>query len=127
MSLPYDPQNKSMAVYALAVSGFAMWVLGTIANGIAGLSIENKQAECANSWTSTTLIWLAVGFVSLATHMGIGYLYFRSNGEGPYGPLPKPRSRKKPERKRLVPYVSNLSMFAVVIFPAMFILMHFNC
>jgi len=47
--------------------------------------------------------------------------YFRSNGEGPYGPLPKAQKSEKPKRRRLLPYISNWTLFRDDVLPVMFL------
>ncbi len=41
-------------------------------------------------------------------------LFFSGHGEGPYGPLAAVGQRKKPPRKRILPYVANLAVLASI-------------
>jgi hypothetical protein len=86
-----------------------------------GLTIDNKQVECSASPGARFLMLVAIACLALLIHMATGYWYFRSNGEDPYGPLPKPRSREKPKRTRLLPYISNWTLFGMVLFAVMFL------
>jgi hypothetical protein len=86
-----------------------------------GLNIENRQVECSASLGARSLVLVAVKCLALLIQMAIGYWYFRSNGEGPYGPLRRRGSREEPNRRRLLPCVSNGMLVGMMIFFVMFL------
>lgn len=115
MKLPNDPTGRLVSIYMLLVYLLAYLVVIAVVRIATGLNIDNRQVECsAQPWARTAVI-LSITAVAALIHAVISYFYVQSIGEGPYGPLPKPRSRKKPKRTRLLPYVSNdtLIMFAI--------------
>lgn len=127
MKLPSDPTGKGAAAYLGVIYLLAYLPVAGIVWMATGLNIGDTQVECsANPWTYTAVL-LSITAIALVLHMVVGYYYFQSIGEGPYGPVPKPRSRKRPKRTRLLPYISNGVLFPMMLFPGVFFLLLFRC
>ncbi len=127
MKLPNDPTGKLVSIYMLLVYLLAYIVVIVVVKIATGLNIDDRQVACtAQPWARTTVI-LSMTAVAALIHAIISYFYVQSIGEGPYGPRPKPRSRKKPKRTRLLPYVSNGTLFMLVIPLAIFLIVPSRC
>jgi hypothetical protein len=127
MKLPNDPTGRGGAAYLMLVYLFAYLAVIAVVRIATGLNIDDRQVECSASSWARAIVILSITAIALLLHMAIGYCYFQSNGEGPYGPLPKPRSRKMPKRTRLLPYVSNSVLFTMMILPVMLLVLPRHC
>ena len=119
--------GKAIGLYLLLVYLFAYIVVMVVVRGATGVNIDDRHVECsAQPWARTAVI-LSMTVVAALIHVVISYFYVQSNGEGPYGPLPRPRSRKTPKRTRFLPYVSNATLLAFLIPPAIFLIVPSSC
>ena len=107
-------KGKAVAIYYLVVSGIAFFPVREIYLASTHIDIALTFANCGASYLTGGLLWLSMATLSVLLHMVIGYFYYSANREGPYGPLAVVGQRKKPPRKRILPYVANLAVLASI-------------
>lgn len=109
-------KGKAIAVYYLAVSTIALLLVRTTYFAATHVDFDGPFAHCGPSYLTSGVLWLSMATLSVLMHMMVGYFYYSSNGEGPYGPLAATKRGKAPPRTRIVPYVANFAVIASIVF-----------